>query len=80
MPVGEVDFVVSRGRGACDAIECKWRAAALDPKALMTFRSLYPKGKTFVVTPDTRESYVRTIGAFDVQFSNLTHLRRRLEA
>lgn len=75
----EVDFVLPRGRGACDAIECKWRAAAFDPKGLVTFRSIYPQGRNFVVTPDTREAYDRQTDALDVRFTNLTDLRRSLE-
>lgn len=75
----EVDFVLPRKRGGCDAIECKWRAAAFDPKSLATFRSHYPAGKNFVVTPDTRESYSRRIGALSVRFTSLTELRGLLD-
>ncbi len=75
----EVDFVVPRARGACDAIECKWRAAAFEPRSLAVFRNQYPKGRNFVVTTDTREPYLRRIGDLSVRFTNLTALRRFLE-
>lgn len=75
----EVDFVLPRTRGACDAIECKWQAAAFDPKALAVFRGHYPAGRNFVVTPDAREPYVRTLGGLTVRFTNPTDLRRLLE-
>ena len=74
----EVDFVLPRARGACDAIECKWRAAAFDPKSLAIFRAHYPSGRNFVVTPDTREPYRRTAADLSLQFASLTDLRRLL--
>jgi len=75
----EVDFVLPRARGACDAIECKWRASSFDPKSLAVFRSQYPAGRNFVVTSDTRESYIRRIGHLPVRFVNISELRRFLE-
>ena len=76
----EVDFVVRRGRGAADAIECKWRATAFDPKGLVAFRTNYPKGQNLVVTPDTRDPYMRRAGNLDVRFTNLAELRTICEA
>lgn len=72
----EVDFVVPRGRDGCDAIECKWRAAAFDPAALLTFRSLHPKGRNFVVAPDARESHDRRVAGLDVRVTTPSELRR----
>lgn len=75
----EVDFVLPRTRGTCDAIECKWRASSFDPKSLAVFRSQYPSGRNFVVTSDTRESYVQRIAQLPVRFVPISDLRRFLE-
>jgi hypothetical protein len=74
----EIDFVVPRARGACDAIECKWRASAFDPRSLVTFRNHYPRGRNYVVTSDTRQPYTRKIDGIEVRFTNPGDLRRPL--
>jgi predicted AAA+ superfamily ATPase len=76
----EVDFVVPRARGTCDALECKWRASGFDPRGLIAFRTNYPKGRNLVVTPEPREPYGRKIGELDVQFTSLSSLRGLLAA
>lgn len=53
----ELDFVLPRGRGRCDAIECKWNADAFSPKALVAFRRLHPEGRNFVLSPIAGEPY-----------------------
>ncbi|MFO0827248.1 MAG: ATP-binding protein [Phycisphaerales bacterium] len=68
----EIDFVVPRQRGACDAIECKWDPRRFDSSNLTAFRSLYPKGRNFVVAPSIREPYTRTLDGFDITFTGLT--------
>lgn len=45
----EVDFVLSKDGETVHAIECKWNDKSFDPKALLSFRSIYPKGKNFLV-------------------------------
>jgi predicted AAA+ superfamily ATPase len=40
----EIDFVLPRSRDRIDAIECKWDPSHMDPAALRTFRSYYPRG------------------------------------
>jgi hypothetical protein len=47
----EVDFVLVLHRDEIDAIECKWNPSAFDPSALKIFRSWYPKGRNFLVSP-----------------------------
>ena len=42
----EVDFVLPRGRGEVDAIECHWEADGFEPKNLRVFRARHPAGKT----------------------------------
>lgn len=62
----ELDFVVPRGREEVDAIECKWDPAGFDPEALTLFRSWYPEGRNFVVTPGVGRPYVRRYGDCEV--------------
>jgi len=76
----EVDFVLPRARGACDAIECQWRASAFDPKPLAAFRGHYPAGLNLVVTADTRETHERRFGPLRVRFCDLAGLRAGLTA
>ena len=53
----EVDFVVRRGRGRVDLVECKINPDKLDSAPAETFRSLYPQGSNYVVTPRAPEPY-----------------------
>jgi len=53
----EIDFIIEGKRGAVHAIECKWKAGDLDASALSSFRAIYPIGKNYIVTSDTKESY-----------------------
>jgi predicted AAA+ superfamily ATPase len=62
----EVDFVLVRRRRLIDAIECKWDARAFDPSSLAAFRSRYPEGRNYVVTPQSGPAYVRRFGEIEV--------------
>lgn len=62
----EVDFVLSRGRDAVDAVECKWNANAFDGAALKTFRAFYPQGRNYLVTPSAKVPYQKRKGDMDV--------------
>lgn len=75
----EVDFVLPRrGAQAPVAIECKWKAAAWDPAALLAFRRLYPQGDNFVVATDVERSFKRTYEGVRVDFVSLDTLVDRL--
>jgi uncharacterized protein len=67
----EVDFVLPGARGRCDAIECKWQAAAYSPRALAAFRELHPTGDNFVVTPQIEPPYARDFRGLLVVYCNL---------
>ena len=71
----EIDFVVPHGRDRVDAIECKWKPDAFDPRALATFRGSYPHGANFVVCPLTAAGYQREIDGLKVSFVSPTELR-----
>ena len=62
----EIDFVLRRGREAVDVIECKWNPAAFDAKALALFRSYYPEGRNFLVTPLEGPAYRKRFGKLEV--------------
>ena len=62
----EVDFVLARGRSEVDTIECKWDPAAFDAASLDVFRSFYPKGKNYLVTPQDGPAYVRRLRKLEV--------------
>lgn len=62
----EIDFVLPRSRDAMDAIECKWNPAAFDASALKVFRSYYPNGRNYLVSPMEAPAYVKRFGELQV--------------
>jgi predicted AAA+ superfamily ATPase len=66
----EVDFVLVRARNQVDAIECKWGPAEFDPTSLEVFRSHYPSGKNYLVTPHESLPYARRFGKLEVAVCN----------
>jgi len=71
----EVDFVVPRGRGSVDAIECKWKPEAFETRGLAAFREQYPKGRNYVVSPLTGPAYERIQGGRKISFVSPGQLR-----
>ncbi|MBL8692558.1 MAG: ATP-binding protein [Planctomycetes bacterium] len=65
----EVDFVVRRGRDAVDAIECTWDPSAFDGTHLKKFRSIYPQGRNYLLTPAAEIAYSRQINGMEIQIS-----------
>ena len=63
----EVDFVLARRRAEVDAIECKWDPGAFDSSALRLFRSYYPKGRNYLVTPSGEPAYTKRYGNLEVR-------------
>lgn len=66
----EIDFVLPRQHDEVDVIECKWSSKAFDGVALGVFRSHYPKGKNYLLTPSTAPSYMKRFGAYEVMVCN----------
>jgi predicted AAA+ superfamily ATPase len=71
----EVDFVLTRRRDEVDAIECKWDPTAFDASALQLFRTFYPKGNNYLVTPSGDPPYNKRYGALEVRICTPTELR-----
>ncbi len=71
----EVDFVLARGRSAVDVIECKWNSDAFDHGALEVFRSYYPEGRNYLVSPSGAPAYTRRFGSHSVRVCTPSELR-----
>jgi hypothetical protein len=63
----EVDFVLMRNRDEVDAIECKWDPGTFDPSALQLFRTWYPKGRNYLVTPSGKPAYNKLYSGMEVR-------------
>ena len=66
-PGREVDFILARRRDEVDAVECKWVPGAFDSTALKLFRSYYPKGRNYLVTPSGDPAYTMRYGNLKVR-------------
>jgi predicted AAA+ superfamily ATPase len=71
----EVDFIVPHDRARVDAIECKWDPAAFDPTALKPFRTHYPDGRNYLVTPSSIPAHGRRFGELEVLLCGLAGLQ-----
>jgi hypothetical protein len=70
----EVDFVIKGGRRQADAIECKINPDHFDPAHLTVFRSLYPEGRNYVLSPNIKTSYQRRYGKLQVRFISVNQI------
>ena len=70
----EVDFVLARRHDEVDAIECKWDPGAFDSSALQVFRSYYPKGRNYLVTPSGDLAYTKRYGKWEVRICTPSEL------
>ena len=53
----EVDFVIRRGDGQVDLVECEIDPYRLDPGPTRLFRSRYAAGANYIVTPAVSAPY-----------------------
>lgn len=67
----EVDFVILRPGGRCDALECKWDADNFSPRGVVAFRERYPSGRNFVVSPQPGPAYLKEIQGLEILFCGL---------
>lgn len=72
----EIDFVLPRGRGAVDAIECKWNVDAFETRNLAAFRGNYPEGRNYLVSPQVRDRYEQERNGWKVVFLPIGEMRR----
>ena len=66
----EIDFVIIRNREEIDAIECKWDPMQFDPVAMKVFRSYYPRGKNYLMSPLTIAGYMKKVSGLDIYICN----------
>jgi predicted AAA+ superfamily ATPase len=70
----EVDFVIRGSRRQADAIESKINPDRFDSAHLTVFRSIYPEGRNYVVSPNIKTSYQRRYGKLQVRFISVNHI------
>jgi hypothetical protein len=75
----EIDFVIVRNRDEIDAIECKWDPMQFDPTAMKVFRSYYPKGKNYILSPLTIPGYTKKVSNLDIYVCNPDGWQRDLK-
>jgi predicted AAA+ superfamily ATPase len=73
----EIDFILPRKCNEVDVIECKWNSKAFDGLALGVFRSYYPKGKNYLLTPSSAPAHLKRYGAHEVLVCNPSALKSR---
>lgn len=76
----EVDFIIPRTRDEVDAIECKWSPDHFDPSGLKLFRTLYPKGNNYIISPVSDTGYAKRISSIVVWVCNPAGWRRKSNA
>ena len=74
----EVDFIFPSRSAGPTVVECKWSAASFDPANLISFRSKYPRGRSYVVGRDVTRPYRRTFRGVKADFVDLNGLVREL--
>jgi len=73
----EVDFVVPHG-SSVDAIECKVDAGRASSESLKVFRSAYPRGRNYVVSPGVDAPYDRSLGGVKVRMLSCRDLAHEM--
>jgi predicted AAA+ superfamily ATPase len=73
----EIDFVIARNRDEVDAIECKWDPAQFHPQAMKLFRSYYPRGNNYLLSPLTIKGFSKRVGSLNVYVCNPAGWRER---
>lgn len=70
----EIDFVIRRGEGRIDTLECKVNPDRFDPAATAAFRAYYPEGDNFIVTPRADSAYRIRRGGLEFTVCSTTHI------
>jgi uncharacterized protein len=66
--------MIKRPGKQANAFECKINPDRFDPANLKIFRSLYPEGKNYVLSPVIKTSYQRHYDERLVTFISISHL------
>lgn len=70
----EIDFVIRRGRNRVDVVECKINPDRIDAKPIEAFRTLYPAGDNYVVSPTVKTPTLLRRGELIIKAINTSHL------
>ena len=70
----EIDFIVRGSGGKADAIECKINPDHFDPSHLVFFRSHYPEGRNYLISPIIKNSFRKRFGELEVRFGSTGEL------
>ena len=68
----EIDFVIKREEGLIDIVECKINPEQLNIKSILVFRSIYPYGNNYIVSPNIKETYKRKYDDLTIIYYSLT--------
>ncbi len=66
----DIDFILARNREEIDVIGCKWDPAQFDPGAIKLFRSYYPRGNNYILSPLTVRGYSKKFFGLTVYVCN----------
>jgi uncharacterized protein len=70
----ELDFVLHRGGKRVDVLECKISADRFDPTNLVHFRSHYPRGDNWIITPNDEGEFTRSLHGLTVRFAGMSQI------
>lgn len=73
----EIDFVMPVNRTRIDTLECKWNPDQFDPSSLRIFRSYYPDGLNYLISPVCSEPYMKKIAGLEICVCNLAALKSK---
>jgi hypothetical protein len=74
----ELDFVIKMDRQRVDVLECKVNPDHFDPSHLKVFRSLYPEGRDYVISPHVKSVYRRRFEGRQVDFISTTDIDKAM--
>jgi predicted AAA+ superfamily ATPase len=68
----EIDFIINKNNISADTIECKINPDQFNPKSLVIFRSQYPEGNNYLISPRIKIPYTRKHDSLSVQCHSLS--------
>ena len=76
----EVDFVIRRGDGYVDVVECKLNPENVRHSGVEAFRALYPRGRNLILSPIVKQPYRIRQHAHTLTVCDTWHLSKVLDA
>jgi predicted AAA+ superfamily ATPase len=66
----EIDFVIDRGANNIDLYEAKYQPNSFEPKHIQHFRTHYPLGNNYVISPFIRKPYQERLGSITITYTS----------